>query len=236
MRSVFFDGSFVVGDIVSLSLDQVHHLKNVLRIILGTEIIVLNGNGVVGKARLVKLDKKIANVVIESVKTHKRQYHVSLFLGCPKREYLGEIFRVATELGIERVYVFKCQYSPYMYRPSLHFDRILQNALLQSNNPFFPEVHVIKDISASLKDHTYPLFFTIPNRLEKTNIPFERASLGHLGFIVGPEGGFSIDEEEFFLSLKSCHALSLSTPILKTVTSVSTCFGHLYSFLKTNFD
>ena len=236
MRAVFFNGPLVVGDIVSLSLDQVHHLKNVLRLALGTEIAVLNGNGEVGKAKLIKLDKKMANVVIKSVKTHKRQYHVNLFLGCPKREYLGEVFRITTELGIARVYVFECQHSPYMYRPSPHFKRILQNALLQSNNPFFPEIHVIKDIAGSLKDHTYPLFFTVPGRSKKMHIPFERASLGHLGFIVGPEGGFSVEEEELFLSLKSCYALSLSTSILRTVTSVSACFGHLYSFLKIDFD
>ncbi len=236
MRAVFFEGEFNVGDTLSLSLDQIHHLKNVLKLHLGTGVFVLNGKGAIGMAKLIRLDKKNANVIVESIKNHRRQYHIDLFLGCPKKEYLAEIFRIATQLGIENIYIFEGQHSSYMYRSSSHFDRIVKSALLQSNGPFFPEICVVQDIFTSLNEYSYPLFFMTAHKSVKAAAPSQMASLNRIGFVVGPEGGFSIDEEKFFFNLKGCSALSLSTPILKTVTAVPVGFGYLYSLLKVNLD
>ncbi len=231
MRSVFFDKPFSSGDLLSLPLNQVHHLRNVLRSKIGTETLVLDGNGLIGKGRLKAISKRNAEIEVESVEKHERQYIVDLFLGCPKKEYFEEVCRCAVELGIDKVWVFESQNSPWFYQPYDRLEKILKNSLLQSNNPFLPKVKEVQDIFLELNNYTSPLFLMSPNKFKKPFFAKENG-LNRFGFIVGPEGGFTTEEERLFLDLEQCSDLFLPTPILKTVTAVPAGFGHLCSLLK----
>lgn len=197
------------------------------------EILVLNGQGLRGMGELKALDKKKAQILVQSVEKSEKKYSIDLFLGCPKKEYFEEVCRTSVELGVEAIGVFKAQHGMWPYRPYPRLQKILQNSLLQSNNSFLPRVHSIPDIFSHLSHYPFPLFLMSVQRSPrpKDTPLLEGAVPSRLGIIVGPEGGFTSTEEDAFLNLKLCRSLHLPTPILRTVTAVPAGLGHLYALL-----
>lgn len=222
MRSVYYSKDF--SDSLVIEDEQVHHLKNVLRLKEGDDVLVLNGKGLKAKASLEKINKKNIELVVLEKNLVPKASSLELAVGIPKKENFEDICRVATELGVEKIYAVKCDYSQWSYKHSERLDKILISACLQSNNPWLPEIVSIDNVDnlINLEKTVIPMDFSVGKSIE--NIVLEKTIL-----FVGPEAGFSNAEREKFKDL-SC--LELKTPILRATSAVPTGIGYLMGYTR----
>ena len=120
--------------------------------------------------------------------------------------------------------------------------RIMEGALLQSNNLFFPTVEGPIDFDEFLQtlDPTCALFCyglreSLTANMDNTILPDKDSNFCNIVTVIGPEGGLSLEEEEMALARPNSLCFNLPMPILRTPHAMSVARGHLiglYSSLK----
>lgn len=206
------------------------HLQ-VVRIRPEEEILVLNGKGLRARTRIGSIAKNQIELLVDSIEESRETHEISLAIANPKKDAFEDILKIAVELGIRNIYPLRSDFSQYDYLPSDRVERILESALIQSNNPFMPTIHSQLDLAFFLDQQNLPLYFfnsrpIICGKNEKIS--------GARIILIGPEGGFSPQEEEHILAKSNVFPIHLPTPILRAPTAVATSIGYLLSQLNQN--
>jgi len=94
--------------IISITGKEFHHLKNVLRLNRGDEIIVFDGKGLEFSGKIESIGKHEARIAIEKqVESIKESgFEIILCQGLAKSEKMELIIQKATELGVSRILPF----------------------------------------------------------------------------------------------------------------------------------
>ncbi len=206
---------------VKIEDDQVHHFKNVSRGKVGDVAKVFNGNGLVALAVVDDVTKKSLLLKIQKIQNFERNETLSLILGVPKREYLESIFRTSVQVGLNPLYLIHTKYSPWKFKASSRLDKILISSMLQSENPYLPEVRVLEGFD-EIKAIPGKKIAFVTEENEVNTGECEVSS-----FLIGPEGGFHPRELEVLKSDKNFILSRLSTPIMKAEVAVGYCAGHI---------
>lgn len=206
--------------------DQVHHFKNVNRGKEGDSVKIFNGRGLVANGSVTELKKKNLTIEIEHCEKKVHGTELNLFLGVPKKEYVESILRSAVQMGIRNLYLIHTKFSPWTYKSTPRLEKILTSALIQSENPYLPEIQILKDLSdiTSIPGRKMAFVTEVDKPLSEVSRPAEIKS-----FIIGPEGGFHLDELDFFQNEQTIESVRFPTPILKAEVAVSFGAGFLAS-------
>jgi 16S rRNA (uracil1498-N3)-methyltransferase len=226
LRDIFYpiDENFE-DEILVVTGDPLHHLS-VTRIRPNEEILILNGKGKKLFGKILSIGKKTAEIKILSSEFSIEGHHIGLAIGLPKKEAFEDILKMATELGVRNIYPLKTDFSQFEYVENERFQRILESALIQSNNAYFPVIHSQMSLSDFLATQKKPLVFfnSQPKVLRKIpKLADEKIIL------IGPEGGFSGKEIEKIRAYEINLEIHLPTPILRAPTAVATSVGYLLS-------
>ena len=103
-----------IGETVLLSGEEFEHAKNVLRLGVGDEVILLDNSGKEFTAVIATCEKRsmTLNVIGEAVGEKEAQTDVALLFGYLKNADKNEfIVQKAVELGVKRLVVFSSEYS-----------------------------------------------------------------------------------------------------------------------------
>jgi len=231
MRAIVIKDTEVdVGEELAVTEEAHRHLK-VTRCIAGETILLLLGKGDVAQAEILKSNKTETTLKIRSTEHWSRLSHIEICIGLVKKDAMEEIAKLVTELGVEKVVPLLTKYSQ---RPSNQFkrwDRIVEQAQEQSNNAYTPilaEPVEIRDFLFSQKDlglNNY-LFSSKPDDFHAQAATSE---IIKKRLFIGPEGGFSSDEEDLIVHSVGAQKIHLCTPILRAPTAVSVGVGHVLS-------
>lgn len=210
---------------ISVTGDSAKHLQ-VVRIKGNEEILVLNGKGGKALTRVGVISKNQIELLVEQFIECDSPHQISLAIGTPKKEAFEDILKMAVELGVLNIYPLTTVFSQYVYHESERIQRILESALVQSNNSFMPIVHSQIKLDIFLENLKIPLFFfnSRPSECEKV----EKIN-GEKIVLIGPEGGFSSNEEALIYSKTNVFSIHLPTPILRAPTAVASSIGYLLS-------
>ena len=199
--------------------EEFHHLKNVIRLKIEDEILILGGDGIVANGVCKEIHKK--HIVFQIVKTRKED---SLNRECViakiKRESLESAIRSAVELGVNRVHIVKTEFSQNFKINQARIRKIVVSAMLQSNNSFECEIVEHSNVEDVLKYfNNYLLVFDnglkSALRPEDKKVYFDKNPT----IFIGPEGGFSHAERSLFdENLIPCHFFP--GPILRAETAL----------------
>ncbi|OFZ14303.1 MAG: hypothetical protein A2X86_05495 [Bdellovibrionales bacterium GWA2_49_15] len=252
MRAVFLKDvdleNIVVGDVLNLMDHQVHHLKNVVRVHHGENILGLNGNGLellLQHETSGPQDKKSLRLIIRKCTIHPRLKGPRIAIGVLKKDGIEEALRLAVEIGLEKIIFLNTKYSQrdLSFSPlSDRYFRIMESALLQSNNFFFPSIEGPLDFDIFLKSldpncalFCYGLSEGISGAMKSKVLPDPGLNFSNIITLIGPEGGLSEDEEKMALTHDRSMCFRLPMPILRAPHAMSVARGHvigLYSPLK----
>ncbi len=204
-----------------LDANQFHHLVKVLRIEHLELIEILNGKGHVFEGVFHLESKKTAVLKnIKCIKTHAMpEKKLTLIIGITKLSTLDTILQKATEMGVWTIQPVFSEFTPikknllYSENKQEHWQKILQSSLIQSANPWLPELKDpinITDIAPGsdlMVLHPYADHVSM-NELEN----IQRIA-------IGPEGGWSENEILFY---KKCGSkiISFPSPIMRAETCV----------------
>lgn len=210
---------FKVGDDMNITGDSFHHLKNVIRIKEGDELLLLNGKGSKAESVVLEISKKEIKVSIKAFNMEEDKRRISLVLGVPKKEALESILRMSVELNLKNIYLYYSKYAQHKVEYTPRYEKILISALEQSNGTYLPTVKAYQD--EKLKDLPKVL---MSNRLPaSSDMKFGMDS--EILYFVGPEAGFTEDEEQFLA--KNAFIVSLPTNILRAPTAVAAGAGFI---------
>lgn len=232
MRAIFLSNIQVSDEnTICVDGDQGRHLSKVVRLSVGEEILVLNGGGEKIFARAREIGKN--SVVIDILNTEKveRSHHIDLAIGVTKKDAVEEIVKSATELGVRKIIPLFSQFSQSEFARSSRLDRIIESALIQSNNSFLPIIEDEQRLSDFFgKEHDYKKMFSFAPMTNTESLEnFSLRPSDPILVVIGPEGGFSLQEHQY-LRGQGCFEISFPCPILRAKTSVPCAFGHIFSY------
>jgi len=232
MRAVFIAdiGDKKTGDLI-IEGSSARHLVKVVRVKTNEELMVLDGLGtrITGKVKSVE-DKKVTLTAL-NIETFSKTKRPDLAIGVPKKEAFEDTIRAACELGLGKVIPVKTEYSQFEPKKSERLNKLIENSVIQSNNPFFLEISelikfsALKELFSSYEKVFY--FCSHQNFSVKKTLEIKKSE--QVLMIIGPEGGLSVAEEKVLSGLKNVFFINLPSYILKTPTAVSACSGWLFA-------
>jgi 16S rRNA (uracil1498-N3)-methyltransferase len=114
MRRFFLDGHTAVGETVVLPEGEGYHICRVLRLGPGEMVELLDGSGMIYRARLVETGRQVRAEILEANRDPALTGSVQLFLaqGQLKGQKMDMVVQKCTELGVNRLMPFwssRCQ-------------------------------------------------------------------------------------------------------------------------------
>ena len=203
--------------------EEFEHAKNVLRIGVGAEIILLDNSGKEYTGVVAQVEKKrmLVNIVREEVGTREAQTPVTLLFGYLKNADKNEfIVQKAVELGVREIGVFSSQYSSaYINENKLErLNKVAKEAAkqcLRATAPIVRYYATLEEALDSAKEMENKLFaceFATESERDIGSI------CGSTAIVVGSEGGFSETEAQN-AKQKGYQWLTLGKRILRAETA-----------------
>lgn len=196
----------------------INQIKNVLRLTVGEQIVLVTGFGLEAVVVIEGLNKDELSVKIldkkENLSESKR--FVTLYCSVLKRENFELVAQKAVECGVKKIVPI---ISDRTVKTGLKIDRIekiIKEASEQCGRALVPELGNIVILAEALNDskiNGVNLFF------DASGEPFEtKKLLNSVGIFVGPEGGWT--EQELILAKESgCQIVSLGALTLRGETA-----------------
>ena len=220
MKRFFVDK---IEEITCLSGEEFEHAKNVLRIGVGAEVILLDNSGKEYTAVVSAVEKKqmLLNVVREEIGQREAKAEVCLLFGYLKNADKNEfIVQKAVELGVKKIGVFSSQFSSaYMNENKLErLNKVAKEAAkqcLRSVAPtveYFPTLDKALDFGEACDNKLFACEFADKSEISLSSLQ------GSVAMVIGSEGGFS-REEAALASEKGYALISLGKRILRAETA-----------------
>lgn len=199
----FVDANLCPHQHEELAGSEFHHLAHVMRARKGERIELVNGRGSLAHAVVQDLAKDRARVLVESVE-HETPSSCRLIAaqGLIKQNRLELLLEKGTELGVDTFWLFPADHSGKKeFYPSQveRSQAIILAAMKQCGRLYLPSIILKPPLNEWGKEEEATLFF---GDLSK-GTPLFMEAWGKakpvptpIGFVTGPEGGFSCHEVE----------------------------------------
>jgi len=215
---------------IEISGDNYNHLKNVLRIKAGDEILLCDGQKKDYQVRVEDIKPGIIKTIILNAEENKSEppVKVTLFQGIPKADKMDLIIQKSVELGITTVVpvitdytVVKIKNDAEAIKKVSRWQKIAEEAAKQCNRGIIPQVDFPISFAKALEKAASFDLKIIPYEKENAlrlkdaveNKPYNSAAI-----FIGPEGGFSETEIKNSM-LADFKPVTLGPRILRTETA-----------------
>jgi len=198
MHNFYIDKLSKTGDEILLPNNEAKHLFKTLRATKGDTIGLLDGQGGYAEAEVFE-NKKI---IIKNIKHHAEPaIKIHLFVAVPKRTKMDQLLRQCTEAGAWAVHPIITKFSVAVPdKISERWHTLLQEACKQAANMFVPKLHAPCSLTAALDEIKTSQMSAFYGAVSSDEIKLAQTSSPDIAWLVGPEGGFSKDEEQEMLS------------------------------------
>lgn len=203
------------GGVAELERTERDHLFKTLRAQPGEPVRLLDGRGGEAAAEVIGGGK----LRVTAVRRHPEPgLKIVVCCAAPRRQKLDVLLKQLVELGVWQIKLVHCRRSVAQPEGSDRWPALLREAGKQSGNPFLPEVAVYASLGGlldELKREDAALFFGAVGGVHASPcVP----AVGKVAFLVGPEGGFTADEEQLIAGYGAA-GLSLGPWILRLETA-----------------
>lgn len=222
------------NSVCELPEEEAQHAVRVLRMEMGDEMMLMDGEGTFYRAIVTEATKKRCLYHIEETLPQERQWqpHLHLAMAPTKNMDRTEWFaEKATEIGFDELTFLKCRWSERTVIKTERIEKILVSAMKQSHKAWKPVLNEMTDFKAFLQE--------IEEREQASGKPmqkfichcYEEEGLGKkvalkdavhkdedVLVMVGPEGDFSIEEVKM-AEAKGFQSATLGKSRLRTETA-----------------
>lgn len=229
MHRFFVEKEQILDDTIEIVGSDVKHIKDVIKLKLEEEVEV-SSNEITYFCKIYSIakDKIIVTIIDRKQGTSEPPVDLILYQGLAKGSKMDIIIQKGTEVGIKEFYpvathrsIVKIKDIKKEQSKVERWNNIADEAAKQSKRDCLPKVQNVisfDEMIFLLKDEKNII---VPYEDEKSNSmkdELQRIDVGDIHIIIGPEGGFEIDEIE---KLKSIDAriVTLGPRILRTETA-----------------
>ncbi|MDA0909995.1 MAG: 16S rRNA (uracil(1498)-N(3))-methyltransferase [Proteobacteria bacterium] len=225
---VFYPEISAQSATITLSAETSHYLIRVLRHKQGHQVILFNN--VDGYEYLTEIShadpkKAILQILSKTEKQNESPIHIHLFQALSKGDKLETVIQKATELGVNELTPMLTERVDYKLNQDRiahkldHWQKIAISASEQSARVFVPTVNTPQALVDALTiDADIKLFLSPHSNETITHRYQQQSNAKRFAIYIGPEGGFSDNEESLALN-KGCHSIRLGKRILRTETA-----------------
>jgi 16S rRNA (uracil1498-N3)-methyltransferase len=211
------------GASLSLSREQAHYLKNVLRKAQGDIVRVFNGRDGEWVSQIMELHKKGGCLTVgECLKPQpERNGRLHLYFAPIKKQRMDILIEKAVELGVGEFHPVMTSRTENRKLNKERLEAQIFEAAEQCERLEIPVLHEAAPLLQVLKARReYPLYVGLEREETKS---LAQQNLGpEIGFLIGPEGGFDDNEIE---SIKASNAVtvSLGEAVLRAESAAIVC-------------
>jgi len=230
------------GNSVTLTdSEQLHRIRDVLRLKAGDAVIIFDRAGHEYKAVTVSIGKKQVELNLTPV-NRQRSNNTKLTVACaiPKGSRMDDIIDCLTQLGVERIIpmltdrvVVKLDSAAMQVR-LLRWQKIAQSAAQQcqrSSVPVISPVTDVKDVIANSQDFDLKLIPHLSGKRKLMKDIIAKPRPKNIIVLIGPEGDFTPEEVEMAL-----HNGFTPVSLGDTVLRVATAAIAIASYIKFTLD
>ena len=219
----------IENDFAYIEGEEFLHLKTVLRMKEGDELIVLNATKTEYISKILEIKKSYAVAQVLSTKICEGlpKKNITMFQAFAKREKLELIVQKAVELGIKKFIPFNSEYcvAKDAVNKKDRLEKIVLSACKQCECSEPMKIEKSLSFSDMLKCASKADIILFAN--EREGETFDFSSLkdnNNIAIIVGPEGGFSKEEKQKILDV-GAKSVSLGKRILRSETASIVLMG-----------
>jgi len=222
------DSEIQVGKKLDLSATNHRHAIQVLRLKSGDDLILFNGKAGEYAAKVLIADKRKSSVTIESHNDVNRESNLKITLGIAniKTDRMDFAIQKAVELGVVVIQPLYTQRSVIKIKANRlekkmqHWQGIIIAACEQSGRTAIPVLNQPINLDEMLLScNNGSCIAMLPAATDKINDLKIKNNNQEITLLIGPEGGFSADEEKMMLA-NSVQAVNFGKRILRAETAV----------------
>ena len=243
MQHFFVTPDQVKGDLIFVEGSDVNHMKNVLRMRIGEEVTISDGNNrqYICEIKEYEQDEAVLHILEEMNTDTELPSKIYLFQGLPKQDKMELIVQKCVELGCYEVIPVatkRCVVKLDDKKAKKKIERwqqIAESAAKQAGRGVIPEVKDVLSFKEALKyakDLDVVLIpYELAEGMKETKQLISEIKPGQsVGIFIGPEGGFEREEVETAID-EGAKAITLGKRILRTetagLTTLSVLMFHL---------
>lgn len=215
--------------------DDVKHIYKVLRLDSGDKVSINNceGEEFLGEITDISKTEVVVKLIEKLELNNESPIEIHLYQGLPKSSKMDLIVQKATELGVKTItpvimqrVVSKNELGEY--KKLDRWSRIALEACKQSKRSIVPKINSPYEFEKMLSEIEDADIVFVPYENEenigirKVLSVIERNNIKKAAIIIGPEGGFEIDEIEALKDL-GANIVTLGPRILRTETAGFVC-------------
>jgi 16S rRNA (uracil1498-N3)-methyltransferase len=227
---IYCEQTMAIGDRITLDTEQIHYIRNVLRLKNGQEIYLFNHSTSADFLATLRVSSKIsyADIISRLDFNNESPLKIHLLAAVSSRDHLDWSIQKTTELGVAKISLFNANHSQSPIKPTQlekkmkHWRGVAIKACEQSQRHKVPDIQFQTNLNRLLQ--------VVDIDDLKLITHFEGQSLNNLqsGFdvargmtiLVGPEGGLSAPEIELAVQ-NGFLKLGLGPRILRTETATT---------------
>lgn len=236
MYHFYTDRANISGDTVTITGEDVNHIKNVLRMHVGEDLIICDGEGTDHYCRIASFEDKCVTARIENSAASNSELPVKVYLfqGLPKKDKMELIIQKAVELGAAEIVpvmtkrvIVRLEDAKKEEKKLERWTAIATAAAKQSGRGIIPRISRVLSFKEALE---------YASSIDRCLIPYENADNSDSGMaesrkllrglndcrsvavFIGPEGGFEKSEVDEALAA-GFKCISLGRRILRTETA-----------------
>lgn len=224
--------------------DEYHHICQVMRKKKGEELLLTSGNGILARAKIIDNNNKSVKIqVISTEKYNRSKPEIALAFALLKNKHDSMIIEKATELGCAEFFPMETDRTIRHSSSSLvdKFNKTAVAAIKQCDNAHLPRIRpcqkLKKLVDTLLREGYLPLIALEGECGDNLIGTLQKYSEKRLCILIGPEGGYSQSEKEYFREM-GLTTFSLGNHILRAETAAVTAVGLMagyYFYLKKDF-
>lgn len=232
MPKFFVKNEQIENEKIKIINDDINHIKNVLRLNIGSEIQICNSqtgenyNTEIEKIENDIIECKIKNIIKENVESN---VNIHIFQGVPKADKMELIIQKCTELGVQKIIPVDMERTIVKLTPkdeikkNERWNKIAEVAAKQSGRDKIMHVENIlkfKEITSIINNYdTFIVTYEkeLNNKFKNELIKLKNIKFPKIAVLIGPEGGISEKEIEV-LKQNNAKIVTLGKRILRTET------------------
>lgn len=229
---IYHHGAIALNHEFALDDDAANHVGRVLRMAVGSELLLFNGDGFNYPARISNSDKKRVYVIAGAQQPNPVESPLKIHLGqgISRGDRMDFAIQKAVELGVTEItplFTERCGVKldgERLAKRNEQWQKIAISACEQSGRSVVPVVHPAVSLDSWLAQDTKELKLTLHPWAKdtiKTLIPNPDIRL-----VIGPEGGFS-EQEMALTTAAGFNGIQLGPRVLRTETAALTAISAL---------
>lgn len=241
-RSYAENISLNTNTILISNKQEIHHIKDVLRLKKNDRLQIFNGNGEEAEGEIAVIKKEHIEIKILSYhKIDQQKNHPYLILACavPKHTKFEWIIEKATELGVNEIIPLQTQRTEFHLnqdradKKHTRYHTVAVNASKQSKRFSIPHIHPITPFADTLNlinDQTCAIIPCLLGERKHLHHVMPHVNTKKFIIFIGPEGDFTPEEVRDAVQ-RGAIPVTLGATVLKVETAAlsALAFINLYS-------